>query len=294
MFMRRLRRTVFFLILGYLALCGICLAYEYLTDRPAVQRSYSGEMSAPPDAVSKKNYASAQYNIQSPAARTQVDQKYERTATVQSQTKAFDEDEKKARDMIIANNGIIQFESGRGTKGRRALFLHVGISPAKFDAFYKEIQTVGNVRSMEITKTDKTNEFLTLKAKRASLEKNRAALMELKQRDGRIDELMALEQKILQIEQELQNLGVQLGEFDEVNAFCTVRFSLAEYAESVRTRSFLSYCKSAVFLATPLYIGLIVMLFFLSLTALVVLLAVDKFNLVRRIAESAEKGNQRS
>ena len=291
MFMRRLRRMILFLILAYAALCGLCLAYEYLTYTAPVRQT-SAEMGAPSEAVSKKNYASATYTIPSPASRTQVDQKYERTATVQSQSKAFDEDEKKTREMIAGYNGIIQFESGRGTRGRRVLFLHVGISPGQFDAFYKDVQGVGTVRSMEISKTDKTNEFLTLKAKRASLEKNRASLMELKKRDGRIDELMALEREILQIEQELQNLGVQLGEFDEVNAFCTVRFTLAEYTESVRARSFVSYCKSAVFNATWLYACGVALLFFLSLAAFVFLLAVDRFNIVRAIAEGTDKSKE--
>lgn len=288
MFMQRFRRAMLFFVLAYIALCALCLIHEYMTAQPAVRQS-AAELSAPSGAVSKKNYASERHTIPSPAAQTQLDQKYERTATVQSQSKAFDDDEKKTRDTISGYNGIVQFESGRGTRGRRVLFLHVGVSPARFDAFYKDIQGIGTVRSMEISKTDKTNEFLTLKAKRASLEKNRASLMDLKKRDGRIDELMALEREILQIEQELQNLGVELGEFDEVNAFCTVRFTLAEYTETVRARSFLSYCKSAVIAATWLYAGGVAMLFFLSLTAFVILLAVDRFNLVRKLADGAEK-----
>lgn len=288
MFMQRLRRVILFLILAYLALFCLCLAYEYTTYSPGIQRQ-AASVSASSVAVSKKNYASAKYDIQSPAARAQVDQKYERTATVQSQSATFDDDEVKTRSMVAANNGIVQFESGVGTNGRRVLFLYVGIAPDRFDTFYKDIQTIGTVQSMEIAKTDKTNEFLTLKAQRASLEKNRAALMELKRRDGRIDELMALEQKILQIEQELQNLGVQLGEFDEVNAFCTVRFTLVEYTESVRTRSIVSYCKSAFFAATTLYAAGLAMLLFLSLTAFVLLLAIDKFNVVRKLADAIEK-----
>lgn len=291
MFMHRLRRVLILFALAYIVLFCLCLAYEYATYSPRAQRQ-GADVSAPSQAMSKRNYASAKYEIQSPAATSaQVDQKYERTATVQSQSKEFDTDEAKTRGMITAYGGIIQYESGRGTKGRRMLFLHVGVSPARFDEFYKEIQCVGSAQSMDISKTDKTNEFLTLKAKRASLEKNRASLMELKKRDGRIDELMALEREILQIEQELQNLGVQLGEFDEVNAFCTVRFTLLEYTETVRTRSFLSYCKSAVFTSAWLYAGCLSLLLLMSVTAFFLLLAVDRFNLVRRVAENlaAEK-----
>lgn len=276
------------LFLAYIAIFMACLAYEYRNSSPRVQRSGGSTFELPAFAASKKNYASAKYMSEA-AAPVQLDQKYERTATVQTRSKAFEEDEKKIRDQIGAYNGIIQFESGRGTKGNRALYLHVGVQPARFDAFYGDIQKIGIVRSMEITKTDKTNEFLTLKAKRASLEKNRAALMELKKRDGRIDELMALEAKILNIEEQLQNLGVSLGEFDEVNAFCTVRFTLTEYTEYVSSRSWLSYCKSAFFDAAAIWAGCLALLFLLCLTAGSVLWAADRFGVIRKIVDEAEK-----
>jgi hypothetical protein len=189
MFMKRLRRIMELLVLAYIAIFAACIAYEYRASSLRVQRSGGVDFELPSGTSFKKNYASAKYS----ATTVQLDQKYERTATVQTQSTAFEEDEKKIREQIAAYNGIIQFESGRGTKGRRALYLYVGVQPARFDAFYGELQKIDVVRSMEITKTDKTNEFLTLKAKRASLEKNCAALMELKKRDGRIDELMALE-----------------------------------------------------------------------------------------------------
>ena len=288
MFQQRLRRVLFFFVFVYAALFLLCLLNEYLRASPQAMRTVGDAISST-GPVSKKNYASERYTIESPAARGQVDQKYERTATVQSGTKAFEEDEKKARAIIAGHTGIIQYESGRGTRGRRVLYLHVGIQPARFDSFYADIQAIGTVQSMEITKTDKTNEFLSLKAKRASLEKNRAALMELKKRDGRIDELMALEQKILSIEQELQGLGVQLGEFDEVNAFCTARFTLVEYKEAVRARSILSYCKSAFYNATFLYMAGMGVLFFMALSAVLLLAAVDKFNLMRQLTDTEEK-----
>ena len=42
---------------------------------------------------------------------------------------------------------------------------------------------------------------------------------------------MGLENRILEIEQQLQGLGVSLGNFDDENEFCTVHFSLLEGKE---------------------------------------------------------------
>jgi len=90
---------------------------------------------------------------------------------------------------------------------------------------------IGSVVSKEITKIDKTNEYKNLNAKKASLEITRQSLLEIKKQSGKIDEYINLQNRILEIEQELQSLGVQLGDFNEENEFCTVRLTLSEFRE---------------------------------------------------------------
>ncbi len=292
-FTQRLRRLFYLLLAGFIALFLLRLAYGYMNSpdtRTVYGRTggYADFLSSA--SVGKKNYASEKYMVQSGSAPGQVDQKYEKTATVQSVTKQFAEDEKKTRDTIAAHTGIIQFENGRGTTGSRVLQLYIGVQPAKFDAFYADLQKIGTVRSVEISKTDKTNEFLALKARRASLEKTRAALLELKGHEGRIDELMALQQQILKIENDLQNLGVQLGDFDEVNAFCTVKFALAEYKEAVAAPiSFLHRVKVALYWTAWVYGGFVCLLFATMLAAFVTLLAADRLGVVRAIVNQMLK-----
>jgi hypothetical protein len=79
-----------------------------------------------------------------------------------------------------------------------------------------------------VTKIDKTNEYLDLRAQREALENTRDALMELKRMNGSIDELVNLQYRILDVDQQLQSLGVKLGDYDEVNEFCTVRLTMYE------------------------------------------------------------------
>ncbi len=67
-----------------------------------------------------------------------------------------------------------------------------------------ELKKVGTVKSMQVTKTDKTNEYRNINAKKVSLEKTRNTLLELASKPGRIDEYMSLTNRILEIEQELQ------------------------------------------------------------------------------------------
>jgi hypothetical protein len=84
-------------------------------------------------------------------------------------------------------------------------------------------------------------------------------------------------------------MDTSLGEFDEVNAFCTVRFTLTEYTEYLSSRSFLSYCKKAFFMATALWAAGLALLLLLCVTSGSILWAADKFGIVRKIVDDAEK-----
>lgn len=61
-----------------------------------------------------------------------------------------------------------------------------------------------------ITKVDKTNEYRQLNAKKASLEKTLASLNDLKNKGGAISDFVSLHEKILEIETQIQELGVDL------------------------------------------------------------------------------------
>ena len=108
------------------------------------------------------------------------------------------------------------------------MHLSIGVPPAAFDSFVTKLKTIGKIQSVSIEKTDKTSDYKNLNAKRLSLETVRASLLELKKQSGKIEEFISLQDKILDIEQQLQDLGVQLGDFSAENEFCTVNFSLVE------------------------------------------------------------------
>ncbi len=228
--------------LVFIALFAFRFVYGYTTGAREVQEEYFSDFFSSIE-NQKRNYASNKYRYLKseggngggggalPTVKPQefdVNQKFEKTATVKSKTTKYEEDETTLREKIKTENAIIQYEQNSGGKGNRELHLMIGIPPNKFEMFYDGILKIGTVGSKEITKIDKTNEFKTLNAKKASLEITRKSLLEIKKQSGRIDEFINLQNRILEIEQELQNLGVMLGDFDEENEFCTVRFSLIE------------------------------------------------------------------
>ncbi len=241
---------------------------------------------------SKKNYAS-ETKKSAPAATPALhgtEQKFEKTASIASKTRAFTEDARQVHTLIEEHKGIVQDERASGNKGERDLHLIVGVTPERFDAFYEAMHKVGTITSTSTNKQDKTNEFLALKAKRASLESTRAALIELKKGQGRIDEFIQLQSRILEVEQELQNIGVSLGDFDEVNAFCTVRFSLYEDTAAVKERiSVLHRVRVAFVWATEYFMAGMGFLLLVGVTAFIVLVVIDRFKLLAKLLDRLEK-----
>ena len=284
-FKKRLVITLIIAAIGFVVLFAFRFIYGYTTGAREVREEYFSDFFDDAESL-KKNYASDKYRVkreaydavstdQSQAANEfNLEQKYEKTATIKSRTTKFEEDEKKLRDRIKTENGIIQYEQNSGGRGNRELHLMIGIPPEKFDTFYIALQKIGSIRSKEVTKTDKTNEFKNLNARKTSLEITRQSLLEIKKQSGKIDEYINLQNRILEIEQELQNLGVELGDFDEENEFCTVRFSLAE--TRVVTITMLHRLKVAFEWAVQYYLLMLCILAAAAFFGFFLLLIIDK------------------
>lgn len=238
-------RTALWLLVGLFCLMFLLrLGYSY-SSRVAAPVNYTdGSSGSFFDNQSdlRKNYATESKGGESTTSAAGMPgsaaQKYEKTASLQARTDDFPDDEKRLREISRNFNAIIQFEQRSGNPGHRDLHLMIGVRPESFDSFYVVVQAIGRIYANTVTKVDKTTEFRELNAKKASLEKALASLTELKNRAGSISDLVGLHDKILEIERQMQELGVELGNFSAENEFCTVRFSLHERA-ATRTISFL-------------------------------------------------------
>jgi hypothetical protein len=255
---------VFRLLYGYVS--PEAIQPEYVQDLATVSQSADGG-----DGYffsTRKNYASEKwgskkFEASAPPTGTQQPsptdkQKYEKVARLHAETQTFQEDEKKVRRLVVQFEGVIQQEHRLGVKvGSRSIFFAIGIPPQRFDTFLVLAQQIGKPFLLDITKTDKTTEYKTLLARRQTLEKTRTALVELKNKGGRIEEYIQLENQIKAAEDSLQTLGVALGDFDSELEFCTVRYKLTEDPQKEKVSiSFLHRLKRAVEWTTEIYLQL--------------------------------------
>jgi len=211
------------------------------------------------------------------AKSASIEQKYEKVATLRSKTDHYEKSENEIRQVIKSNQAIIQVEDKNGNPGNRQLNLSIGVPPAAFDSFVTEVRKIGTIKSCSIQKTDKTSDFKNLNAKKNSLETTRTSLIELKKQTGKIEEFINLQNRILEIEQQLQDLGVELGDFSEENEFCTVNFSL--YEGRFVHESVMHKVKVSIEWTCLNYLNFLLVLLVTSVLVFVILLIIDKLKI---------------
>lgn len=176
-----------------------------------------------------------------------VEQKYEKVADLSSDTVDFDTDNKNLRTIITENEAVIQMENFSGLKGNRSLVMSIGVMPDNFDALVEQVQQIGEIKSFNVTKVDKTGEYRGLIAQQETLKKTRESYVDIKKMAGEIKDLLMLEEKILEVEAKLQDLGVDLGIFSTEYSFCTINFNLLEATKhTISVRFVLSCAKSSL------------------------------------------------
>lgn len=280
-FNQRFKKIVVWFIIIFVLLFLFRLAYGYSKKNPthhAQTQFFESLTDIKRNYASKKYESNASHNAQS---TVKLDQKYEKIAEISTKSNEFDSEEKSVREKVINYKALIQFEQKSGNSGYRRLNMLIGVPPENFDNLYLDLTKIGNVQAKQITKKDKTNEYKELNAKKNSLEKIRSSLIELKTKGGKIEEYMQLENRILEIEQQLQELGVSLGDFDNENEFCTVQFSLLEGKEI--KISLIHRVKVALEWTIKYYLVLLTSLFFLTMFSYLFLLTIEKLKILERI-----------
>jgi hypothetical protein len=92
----------------------------------------------------------------------------------------------------------------------------------------ESLKDVGELTAIDMQTIDKTEDFRNIISQKEALETHREALQKLRSNGGEVDKLIQLEEKILAINREIHQLGVQLGDFVQKESFGNVDFSLVE------------------------------------------------------------------
>lgn len=289
----KIKRYLFYFVIAFIVVFALRFIYVLYTDRHYVFVNFGAAQSqqyyvydAPSGRGSSgvKNVASAKISQTdiSTGKNITIDQKYEKIADIAASSPNFAEDNQNLREVIRQYNAVIQAETLDGLEGRQTLTMAIGVMPDNFDALVAAVKNIGNLRGFTVNKIDKTDDFRKLMAEQETLVKSREAYEAIKAKGGDIRDLLMLEDKILEIEAKMQNLGVNLGTYSSENSFCTVNFSLAtELPQNTRAyiskrMLFESFAGSFIWTVVFFIVAALIVVFFM-ICALVITLIALKF-----------------
>ena len=230
----KIKKRFLLMLLSFIAVFLLRLGYEmFIVEYDIVQEPHYNYINSlqPVDVgyTSYTNIGTARIIQRDQAGQhITIDQKYEKSAHLSIRSSDFPADNHKLRSMIETNQGVIQVENLTGMEGSRKLTLTVGVIPESFDEVVETLKSVGDLQGFMVNKVDKTEEFRSLLAEQETLEKTRASYLAIKEKGGSIQDLLLLEDRILEVERSLQNLGVDLGIYSSESSLCTINITLNE------------------------------------------------------------------
>jgi hypothetical protein len=223
-------RALLALVALYAVIYAARFVYDLATYNDAVPPAGANLLlnSARDDMSYVKNFASEQKVYKDTTGTQVLDQKYERISNVASKTAVYDDDLAELNAIIEKNQAVVQTENVQGLPGNRRLFRTIGVRPEFFDDCLEAVLAVGVPVSVTSQKIDKTYEYRQMLAQKQELEKRLESYVTLRDHGGSINEKINLEDRIIEVERQLLSQDVDLGEYKDENALCTIILTLQE------------------------------------------------------------------
>ena len=153
----------------------------------------------------------------------------EETANANATSTAFDADKEKFLKIVSERKGKILHERAQGLAPQRSLSMTIGVNADSFQATVQDLKAIGTLTALTVTRTDRTEEFRALLAKKQSSVKYLDSLSKLRQAPaGSVQDLIKLEEKILEVQREIENASMRLGDFTPEESLSNIAYTLAE------------------------------------------------------------------
>jgi uncharacterized protein YfcZ (UPF0381/DUF406 family) len=226
---KQFKTAVMILLMLYAVIFVVRSVYDLITyDDPTIGENFYYS-SLKEDLRMSSNVASLRKEYTGESGGVEVlDQKYERIASISTKTISYDTDLTELNQTIEQYQAVVQMENAQGLSGNRKLYWVIGVKPQYFDSCLADMQKIGMLISSTSQKIDKTYEYRQMLAQKEELEKRLESYTSLRDHGGSMQEMLNLEDKIIEVESQLLRQSVDLGEYSDDNALCTINVSLYE------------------------------------------------------------------
>lgn len=174
------------------------------------------------------------------------------TGNISLQTLEYEESAKSIHEKISGYGGFIENEDSSNedpywyysdrssgsaaNRTRRSMNITARVPAEKFDSFMKDLEEDGQVTNSSISARNISEQYASHDASRKALEIEQKRLLEMMDRAETVDDMIAVEKRLTQVERELGSEKTQLSAMDRDVDFSTVYISLQEvfeYSETV-------------------------------------------------------------
>ena len=134
--------------------------------------------------------------------------------------------------LIAQAGGYIQSSaSGSSSRYDRTTDMTIRIPAQNFDDFLEKARGSGNILSESTTADDITSTYYDIDSRISSLEAERERVMEFYKMAANVSELITIEQRLSEIDEEIASLKVRLNYYDTVTNYSTLTLHIYEVKE---------------------------------------------------------------
>ena len=178
------------------------------------------------------------------------------TGNVSLQTLEYDKSSQSIHDKINKYGGFVESEDtynedpywyyknrtgAAANRTKRNLNITARIPAEKFNAFMKDLEEDGQVINTSVNARNISVQYATHEASRKALEIEQGRLLEMMEKAETVEEMIAVEQRLTEVERELNDEKTQLSAMDRDVGFSTIYISLQEVFEYSETVVEVSY-----------------------------------------------------
>lgn len=151
-------------------------------------------------------------------------------SNIDIETKKFDDDVAAIKQLVASNGGYFESSSINGTAeyGGRNAYYTVRVPSKNYQAFMDSIGSIGSVTYSGENVEDITSNYVDVQARLKSLNRKLKRLEELEENADNIEDLLAIEDRINNVQYDIENYTAQLKVYDDKVDYCTVSITLDE------------------------------------------------------------------
>ncbi|MFA5412552.1 MAG: DUF4349 domain-containing protein [Candidatus Micrarchaeia archaeon] len=130
-----------------------------------------------------------------------------------------------------AYTGISYYE----TESDKNYYLTVKVPPTRFDEFVNKLKTIGEIKSMDTSLEDVTEQYTDINTRIGNLEAELARLNSLYNRSENISDILAIEREVTRVQTDLDYYKQQKLDLERRSAMSTIQVRVYEEKPEVQT-----------------------------------------------------------